>query len=242
MNTVSARVWFVGQVVALTGAIAATAYTGIASSQQSPEPGNSAVQSGSRFYAVENLVSDGFVPADNMDPDLVNPWGIAFNPNGFVWVADNGTGLSTLYDGNGVKNSLIVTVPPADNPTAPSAPTGIVFSSGADFIVTSGALSGPSRFIFATEDGTISGWAPNVDPTHAIPAVPHSKSGAIYKGLALAANGSGHLLYATDFHNNRVEVFDSTFQPVQLSGASSIGRFRESLPHLVFRTSSATCM
>lgn len=175
-------------------------------------------QQPSGFYSVRNLVSDGFVAAAHTDPDLVNPWGIVFNPNGFVWVADNETGASTLYDGNGVKQSLVVTIPTAPGGDPPASPTGIVFSSGSDFVVRSGTLAGPSRFIFATEDGTISGWAPNVDATHAILAVDNSASGAIYKGLALAANGSGHFLYAADFHHNRVDVFDESFHPVQLAG------------------------
>lgn len=175
------------------------------------------------FYAVHNLVSDGFVPADHTDASLVNPWGVAFNPNGFVWVADNGSGVSTLYDGNGVKNSLVVTIPTHAGGNPPGVPTGIVFSSGADFVVKVGTVSGPSRFIFSTEDGTISGWAPNVDPTHAIRVVDNAPSGAIYKGLAFAANGIGHFVYATDFHNNRIDIFDANFQQV-----SSAGRFVDS--------------
>jgi uncharacterized protein (TIGR03118 family) len=172
----------------------------------------------SSLYSVRNLVSDGSVPADHVDPDLVNPWGIAFNPNAFVWVADNETGVSTLYDGAGVKQSLVVTIPPPAGGTPPSHPTGIVFSSGSDFVVRNGSLAGASRFIFATEDGTISGWAPNVDPTHAILAVDNSATGAIYKGLALAGNGRQHFLYATDFRHRRVAVFDSSFHPVMLAG------------------------
>ena len=86
-------------------------------------------QQPSGLYVVRNLVSDGFVPAAHTDPDLVNPWGIVFNPNGFVWVADNETGVSTLYDGQGVNQSLVVTVPTAPGANPPSSPTGIVFSS-----------------------------------------------------------------------------------------------------------------
>ena len=171
-------------------------------------------------YSVHNLVSDGFVPADHTDPDLVNPWGIVFAPNAPVWVNDNGTGLSTLYDGLGVKQALVVAVPPPTGGMPPSLPTGIV-SSAAGFAVTEGAVSAASRFIFATLRGTISGWAPTVNPTNAIVAVDRSKEGAIYTGLALAANGTGNFLYAADFHNNRIDVFDSTFQLVTLSGSFS---------------------
>jgi uncharacterized protein (TIGR03118 family) len=172
----------------------------------------------SSSYAVHNLVSDGGVPADHTDPDLINPWGLVFNPTAVAWVADAETGVSTLYNGAGVKQSLVVTIPTPPNGTPPSHPTGIVFSGGADFVVAVGTLSGPSRFMFATEDGTISGWAPNVDPTHAILKVDNSTHDAIYKGLALAGNGSGHFLYATDFHDARIDVFDASFHPVTAPG------------------------
>jgi uncharacterized protein (TIGR03118 family) len=172
-------------------------------------------------YSVHNLVSDGFVPADHTDPDLVNPWGVVFAPNAPVWVNDNGTGLSTLYDGLGVKQALVVTVPPPTGGTPPSLPTGIVSNSSTGFVVTQGAVSAASRFIFATLRGTISGWAPTANPTNAIVAVDRSNEGAIYTGLALAANGTGNFLYAVDFHNNRIDVFNSSFQLVTLSGSFS---------------------
>jgi uncharacterized protein (TIGR03118 family) len=177
----------------------------------------SAVPAGT--YTIHNLVSDGSVAADHVDPDLINPWGIAFNPNAVVWIADNGTGLATLYDGAGVKQSLVVTIPAPPGGGVHSSPTGIVFSGGSDFVVTSGSASGPSRFIFATEDGTIAGWAPTVNPTEAITTVNRSSAHAIYKGLALAGNNSDHLLYATDFHNGRIDVFDSSFHPKTLPGS-----------------------
>jgi uncharacterized protein (TIGR03118 family) len=167
------------------------------------------------YYKQHNLVSDGFVTADKVDPQLINPWGIAFNPNAVVWISDNGTGVSTLYNGLGEKQSLVVTIPPSSG----SAPTGTVYNSSNDFVVSSGSISGPSRFIFATEDGTISGWASSVNPTNAIIAVDNSASGSIYKGLALAANGIGHFLYATDFHNGKIDVFDKNFKPTTLSGS-----------------------
>jgi len=169
-------------------------------------------------YAIHNLVSDGGVAADHVDADLVNAWGLAFNPTAFAWVADNETGVATLYNGAGVKQSLVVAIPPASGAAAPGHPTGIVFSGGNDFVVTQGAASGPSRFIFATEGGTIAAWAPNVDATHAITTVPASSDPAIYKGLALAGNGTAHFLYAADFRHNRIDVFDATFQPATLAG------------------------
>jgi uncharacterized protein (TIGR03118 family) len=167
-------------------------------------------------YQVRNLVSDVAGAAEHTDPNLVNGWGVAFNPFGFVWVADNGTGVATLYDGDGNPQSPVVSIPGG-------RPTGIVFNGSNDFVVSKGALSGPARFIFATEGGTIAAWAPNVDPTHAITVVP--ASGAIYKGLALGGDGTRFLIYATDFHNGKIDVFDKTFSPVSLAGG-----FADSIP------------
>ena len=167
-------------------------------------------------YQVRNLVSDVPGAAEHTDPNLVNGWGVAFNPFGFVWVADNGTGVATLYDGDGNPQSLVVSIPGG-------RPTGIVFNGSNDFVVSKGGVSGPARFIFATEGGTIAAWAPNVDPTHAITVVP--ASGAIYKGLALGGDGTRLLIYATDFHNGKIDVFDKAFSPVSLAGG-----FADSIP------------
>jgi uncharacterized protein (TIGR03118 family) len=158
---------------------------------------------GGRFYQQRNLVSDGFMPAEEIDPNLVNPWGIAFNPDGFVWVANNGTGVATLYDGNGSLQSSIIKIPPVPGSSDPGNPTGIVFNGSTDFVIRKGANSGPSRFIFASENGTIAAWARKVDPTKALLVIDNSKSEAIYKGLALAANGTDIFLYATDFHHGK---------------------------------------
>jgi uncharacterized protein (TIGR03118 family) len=166
-------------------------------------------------YQQRNLVSDGFVAADHVDPNLVNAWGVAFNPFGFVWVADADGMVSTLYDGDGNINPLVVQIPTPAAGTGGN-PTGIVYNGSNGFVVSNGTTSGASRFLFATEQGVIAGWAPAVDGTHALRAVDNSAGGASYKGLALSAGGNGQLLYATDFHNARVDVFNSSFQPVAL--------------------------
>jgi uncharacterized protein (TIGR03118 family) len=169
------------------------------------------------FYRQRNLVSDSAaVRAEHRDPHLVNGWGLAFNPYGVAWVADNGTGFSTLYDGAGIPQALVVQIPGIGN--AHGKPTGTVFYGGNGFTVSKGATSGPSRFLFVGEDGIISGCAPTVDTTHAIRAVDNSASHAIYKGVAISGNGRGQLLYATDFHNGKVDVYDSNFRPVSLPG------------------------
>src|SRR5207244_4057103 len=152
-------------------------------------------------------------------------WGIAFPPTGPFWVADNGTGKSTLYDGNGNAQSLVVTIPASQNPgaTSPAPPTGVVFNGTSEFVVTSGSASGPARFIFATEDGTIAGWSPNVPApgsTQAILAVDNADftTGPVYKGLALGNNGSGNFLYATNFRAGTIDVFDAAFHKTTLAG------------------------
>ena len=163
-----------------------------------------------------NLVSNIPGLAKFTDPDLVNPWGISHSPTSPFWVSDNGTGLSTLYNGAGVKQGLVVTIPPPAGGTPPSAPTGQVFNGTGSFQVNAGL---PALFIFATEDGTISGWNPAANPTIAILKVDNSGSGAVYKGLAIGNNGAGDFLYAANFTGNRIDIFDSNFAPASLPGS-----------------------
>lgn len=167
-------------------------------------------------YTQHNLVSDLPGLADHTDSNLVNPWGIVHPPAGPWWVNTNGTGLSILYDGNGAAfpatNPLVVTVPgPAPGTT--SAPTGIVFNGTTDFPLAAGA---PARFLFVTEDGTISGWNPSVDPTHAILKVNHSPA-AVYKGAAMGQMNGQNILYVANFRGGGVEAYDGNFAPVALS-------------------------
>jgi uncharacterized protein (TIGR03118 family) len=171
----------------------------------------------SSAYEARVLVSNGPIDADFTDRNLINAWGVAFNPNGFVWVANSGSGTSTLYDGTGKPNSLVVTIPAAKNEEVGS-PTGIVFNSSNDFAVTQNDTTGPSRFIFATQGGLIAGWAPTVNGTRAIVAVDNAKEGALYRGLALSGNGAVHLLYAADFNNERIDVFGPDFKPFDTPG------------------------
>src|SRR2546427_5334120 len=153
----------------------------------------------SQFYEQHNLVSDGAVPADLVDVALVNAWGLVASATSPWWIADNGTGLSTLYNGNtGAKLGLTVSVA--------GAPTGIVFNGGSGFVVTSGAASGPARFIFATEQGTVLGWNPTVAATQAVVAVDNSAGGARFKGLAIARTGAGDRLSAANFRAATVAV------------------------------------
>jgi uncharacterized protein (TIGR03118 family) len=171
------------------------------------------------FYQQTNLVSDLANTAEFTDPNLVNPWGLSDSATSPWWVSDNGTGLSTLYRGTGQAVPLVVTIPPpAGSPAGTTAaPTGTVFNSTTGFVVSQNGVSGPARFLFATEDGTISGWNPSVNGTNAILAVDRSKvrSGAVYKGLATATNADGTFLYATNFRFGTVEMFDANFKLVR---------------------------
>jgi uncharacterized protein (TIGR03118 family) len=163
-------------------------------------------------YVANALVSDTAATlALHHDTNLVNAWGLAFNPQGFSWVANAGTGTSTLYDGNGVPQSLIVTLNQGD-------PSGIVFNGSTDFSITENGLSGAAPFIFATLQGQISAWSPTVDGTHSFTVVDNSASGAVYTGLAIDTGTGGDMIYAADFTKATVDVFSGTFAPVTTAG------------------------
>jgi uncharacterized protein (TIGR03118 family) len=155
-----------------------------------------------------NLTSDIPNVGTFNDTNLVNPWGLVSSPTSPWWVSDNGTGLSTLYDGTGSPKSLVVSIPQWDG-TPGGNPDGIVFNSTSDFQLSAG---NPAKFMWSTEDGTIQGWNPNVNPTMAVIEV-NNFPGAVYKGLALASAGGANYLYAANFRNGSVDVFDATFAP-----------------------------
>src|SRR5437763_6809721 len=169
---------------------------------------------GHETYVVHNLVSDdASIPADRQDPNLVNAWGITAGPATPWWVADNATDRSTLYNGDGVPQfpppvgQLVVTVD--------GGPTGTVFNGTSGFVVSSGGASAPARFIFASEDGAIRGWASTVPPGPPTPSrtseVAVATPDAIYKGLAIGSVGADTFLYATDFHHGQIDVFNSSW-------------------------------
>jgi uncharacterized protein (TIGR03118 family) len=167
-----------------------------------------------------NLVSDGSVSAANVDPNLVNPWGVAFSPTGPFWVSDNGMGVATIYDGSGanvtVAGHTAITIASPPDQQGPSAPTGQVFNNTSGFQISEGGVSAPSVFIFATEDGTISGWNPTVDSGSSVLEADNSQGGegAVYKGLTTVQTGGGPLLYAANFRAGTVDVFDQNFKQV----------------------------
>ena len=154
------------------------------------------------------LDSDHSTRAMHIDPNLVNPWGECQGPGTDpIWVSDNHTGLSTVYaQGTGVIESIVVTIPQG-------SPTGCVFNSTSGFKITEGSKSGAAVFIFASEAGIISGWNGSVDAANAVVAYDGSANGSVYKGLAI--DTSSNLLFAADFVNNKVQVFDSSFKLVK---------------------------
>jgi uncharacterized protein (TIGR03118 family) len=184
-------------------------------------PGASAQNMQNEFHQT-NLVSDlGTVGAQVVDPDLVNSWGLALGPTTPLWVADNGTSVATVY-GVGAggatvqKRNLTVTLPPAD-----SAPTGQVFNPTDKFVVRSNAGKGAALFIFSSESGHIIAWNPMADPIvngKSTAQVEFSSRTAVYKGLAIGNVGRTTFLYASNFHDNRIDVFNENFRHVRLFG------------------------
>jgi uncharacterized protein (TIGR03118 family) len=159
-------------------------------------------------FAVSPLVADTS-RASVQDASLVNAWGLAATPTGPWWVANEARNTSTLYAGDGRKQALTIVVP--------CGPTGVTAYTGQGFVVRDGAASGPARFIYACEDGTIRAWSPTVPhgwSRKAVVAVDSGASGSIFRGVAI---GAGRL-YATDFHNARVLVFDSDWKAQRTAG------------------------
>jgi uncharacterized protein (TIGR03118 family) len=168
-------------------------------------------------YSWQNLQSDIHGVATNTDPNLVNPWGMAPNSSGSViWVSDNGTGVSTLYDQSGNAQSLVVTIPAKDK-NKTGTPTGIVRNDTTSFNVTKNGISKPAKFIFVSEDGTISGWNPSLDLNNAIPAFKPTGDN-VYKGVTMGMANGHNFLYVSNFKKAQIDVYDENFNLVKMSG------------------------
>jgi uncharacterized protein (TIGR03118 family) len=179
-------------------------------------------------YKQTNLVADEKGHAVYTDPLLVNAWGLAFFPHGPFWVADTGTGMSTVYGPHGKLLPIAATIPAASSLPVGTlgSPTGMVANTTSEFVISKDGKSGPARFIFDTEDGTICGWNPEVDPDHAITVIDYSRAKpnsafypANYYGLAIGQNSKGqNVIYATDggasaeSDNNQIDMFDGKFE------------------------------
>jgi uncharacterized protein (TIGR03118 family) len=183
------------------------------------------VGSFAQHYTQQNLVSDITQPnnpdgsAVTVDPNLKNSWGLARGAASPWWVNNEGTGTSTLYSGAGAITPLVVTVPNAKGKTGPSGPTGMIFNGTADFNI---APKNPAMFIFATVNGTISGWGPPATPvvagkSTALLEVDESKNGAVFTGLTWIELQGHHFLLAANFSQRQIEMFDTNFNRVPLS-------------------------
>ena len=171
-----------------------------------------------QHYTQTNLVSDTPGMAAATDPNLVNPWGLSRSSGSPWWISDNGPGLTTLYSGAGATIPLVVTIPPADSSSgAGGTPTGQIFNGTSDFQLAPGL---PARFIFVTEDGTVSGWNPGVNAASAVIKV-NTKSASVFKGVAVATVvdqrvGALNFLYVADFRKGHVNVYDASFHRISL--------------------------
>ena len=174
-----------------------------------------------QHYNQTNLVSNTAGVARGTDPQLINAWGLSRMSGSPWWVSDQATGVSTLYNGAGAKQALIVTIPPADPDKTPKgSPTGTIANgSQTDFLLAPGK---PALFLFSTIDGTIAGWNPTVAATNAVTVV-KTTDGSSYTGLTSAFIDSNRFLYAANFTNGRVDVYDSAFNPVRLSRKQADG-------------------
>jgi uncharacterized protein (TIGR03118 family) len=174
-----------------------------------------------------NLVSDLKGVAAHTDASLVNPWGFAETPGGQFQVAANGTGDTLHLNARGATiGPAVVLQPPLGSPPGTTtSPNGTVLNATPDFVISDDGKSAPAEFIFSTEDGTIVAFNPQVDPKEGILAA-QSTDGAVYKLLAEASNAKGNFLFATDFHNNKIDVFDKNFDKVTL-GQNGWGTFTD---------------
>jgi len=158
---------------------------------------------GGGAYRVHKLVSDQPGHASHTDANLVNGWGISAGPTTPWWVSDEGTDYSTLYQADGTPIPLVVTVN--------GGPTGTVYNGSSDFVVSHKGKSGPALFLFATGAGKLKGWNPDVNSTRAFTVASRSGADASYTGLAINRVHGNNYLYAADFANKRVDVYDGAF-------------------------------
>jgi uncharacterized protein (TIGR03118 family) len=173
---------------------------------------------GSNNFSSANLVSDLPGVAEFVDPNLVNPWGMALSSSNTIFISDNGAGVSTEYNIDGTATGLVITIPPGSSNADDGNPTGIVANDTPFFKVTKMGNSQPSTFIFVAEDGSISGWNAMLDPTNAVIAVDNGPSGAVYKGATMGVANGHNFLFVTNFFAGRVETYDENFNPFNPGG------------------------
>lgn len=168
-------------------------------------------------FIVTNLLSDLPGVAEHRNIHLINPWGFAETPQGQFQVAANGSGDTLHINAKGKVISTTILQPPlGSQPGTTTTPNGTFLNTTKDFVISDDGKSAPAKFIFSTEDGTLVAFSPQVDKKEGI-LVAQSSDGAVFKLLAEASNANGNFLFATDFHNNKIAVFDKNFDPVTLA-------------------------
>ena len=213
MNKKARRIVLVICLLALTG-ICLTSFTKLGayakqrtiSSRLDPTTG----------YEQSNLVSNIAGLASNVDPKLINPWGFSETADGKFRVAANGSGRAILFDAEGEREGadIIIPTPASAARNTRSTPNGVVANDTSGFVISDNGKSAPATLLFSTEDGTIAGWNPQVNQAHAVIAADRSGDGAVYKLLALGTNAQGTFIFASDFHNGTIDIFDSSFNSV----------------------------
>jgi uncharacterized protein (TIGR03118 family) len=175
-----------------------------------------------QYQETDQVSNTGGQGAQFIDPQLLNPWGIARSSTGVWWVADQVGGVAALYNGEGIAvnaqgapQPLVVTIPHAGQGVG--GPTGLVFNGSSDFDVEAGK---PAIFIFASRDGTISAWNPMVNPTVAIEKI-KATPGSVLTGATIAEVKNQRLLFVADVHEGKIRVFDKNFQPAQFSSEAA---------------------
>ena len=179
-------------------------------------------------FVQTSLVSSIPGLAPHTDKDLINPWGISQTAEGRFRISSNGNGAAPLITAQGRVLGQPVELPPplGSPPDTQTSPTGNVANTTSDFVIRDDGRSAPASVIFSTEDGTIVGWNATVDRRDGVLVADRSAFGAVYKGLAMGSNAQGNFLYASDFHNGHIDVFDTNFHMVTL-GSGSFGTFTD---------------
>jgi uncharacterized protein (TIGR03118 family) len=216
-------------VIAAAGGLALAAPTAALANSghhQAPQP---TVSRGDLKLNQVDLASDVPGLAPLTDPDLANPWGISLSATSPLWVSNQGTNSSTLYTlAPGSSTAAKVPTVRVTMGGSVAGPTGQVANTGSGFVLNNGTTSAPAAFIFATLDGHIEAWNPTVDPLMGNTEDKATVPGASYTGLALAATANGDELFAANFGQGRVDVFNSAFKQVR----TAPWQFRDTrLPH-----------
>jgi uncharacterized protein (TIGR03118 family) len=196
----------------VTASVIALAFALPALAKKTPQP----------FYQQTDLTTLKGAKGTTKDAHLVNPWGVAFAPGTFIWVADNNGGGTSLYNDDGTIASELpfVTIPAPAGVMGESAPTGAIVNPQNSAFGATAPEFGDAIFLFATENGTVAGWN-LADGTTATLPVNNFTAGAVYKGLAIANDGNGDNLYVTNFSKGKIEVYDTGFHPVSETGTFS---------------------